>query len=404
MKKIVLLISILFLFIYCGPKQAEVDKIIEDGVEVVLNHLEPYEVRGEPSKLILEEKLRIDTENDEIAETGLTDIAEFNIDSEGNIYFLNSQNPENYCFKFDNEGEFVIAFGKRGQGPSEHMSAQGLRENEQGQIEIFDNTNEMQKGNRRLFFYEKSGKFIKEIKLPQEVLRATLLRNGNVLAIKSHFNMELGREIRPIVLYNEDYEEIKILHPGLSLGHLQLAKTLNPLESYSDFNTFRVSEYLIYVGNYGGDEYEFLVYDTVGKLIRKIRKEYAKVEVPNHIEEETISFAKKSGYPKDIIDKVEYPKFYSPFQFFFLDEKGRLYVRTHERGKNPSSFIYDIFNPDGYFIARIELDNYGRSPYSYIPELLLLPLSVISKNNHIYCLREKESRYKELVVYRTRWE
>ena len=41
MKKFVLLIIILFLSFYCGPKQDEVERIIEDGVEVVLNHIEP---------------------------------------------------------------------------------------------------------------------------------------------------------------------------------------------------------------------------------------------------------------------------------------------------------------------------------------------------------------------------
>ncbi len=168
-----------------------------------------------------------------------------------------------------------------------------------------------------------------------------------------------------------------------------------------DFNTFRVSKNLIYIGNYGRDEYEFLVYDIEGKMIRKIRKEYTTVKVPNQIKEELLSMAEELNL-NDVIKKVKFPEFYPPFQFFFLDDMGRLYVMTHERGKNPSSFIYDIFNSDGYYIARIELDNYGVSPYS--ANELPLPLSVESKNNRIYILREKESGYKELVVYRMRWE
>ncbi len=47
MKKIVLFVSILSFLIHCGPKQDVVEKIIEDGIEVVINHLEPYKIKGE---------------------------------------------------------------------------------------------------------------------------------------------------------------------------------------------------------------------------------------------------------------------------------------------------------------------------------------------------------------------
>ena len=77
-------------FISCGPKQDKVEKIMEDGIKVVINHLEPYKVKGKPNNLFLEEEFRIDSEKDEIAETGLTDISNrgFGVDSEGSIYFI----------------------------------------------------------------------------------------------------------------------------------------------------------------------------------------------------------------------------------------------------------------------------------------------------------------------------
>lgn len=68
MKKLVCLICVLGFLVYCGPKQADVDTIIEDGIEVVLNHLEPYRLSQGPSSLRLEEVLSIDTERDEIAD------------------------------------------------------------------------------------------------------------------------------------------------------------------------------------------------------------------------------------------------------------------------------------------------------------------------------------------------
>jgi len=68
MKKLIYLILVLTLFLFCGTKQEKVEKIMEDGVEVVLNHLEPYKIKGEPFTLHIEEEFTIDTEKDEIAE------------------------------------------------------------------------------------------------------------------------------------------------------------------------------------------------------------------------------------------------------------------------------------------------------------------------------------------------
>jgi len=163
----------------------------------------------------------------------------------------------------------------------------------------------------------------------------------------------------------------------------------------------RISNGLIYVSNYGNG-YEFLIYDTEGNLLRKIRKEYHKVKVSNQLKEDFLNWGKSFASFELWKGKVCFPRFHPPFQFFFLDEKSRLYVMTYERGKGPNAFMYDIFNPDGLFIGRIELENYGSSPFSItgIP----VPLSTVAKNNRIYCLREKESGYKELVVYKMKWE
>jgi hypothetical protein len=81
MKKTILLISILSLFLYCGPKQEEVERIMEDGVEVVINHLEPYEITGEPTTFTLEEEFTIDFEKDFFAKAGIIDISGADIDS-----------------------------------------------------------------------------------------------------------------------------------------------------------------------------------------------------------------------------------------------------------------------------------------------------------------------------------
>jgi hypothetical protein len=90
----VLILSALVGLLQCGRKGPQIEKTTEDGVEVVINHLEPYSLPGVPSALQLEEVLSIDTEKDDIVKTGLTSIESFCLDQEGNIYFMMRQSPE----------------------------------------------------------------------------------------------------------------------------------------------------------------------------------------------------------------------------------------------------------------------------------------------------------------------
>jgi len=95
MKKLILLILFLSFFFYCGPRQEKVEKIMEDGVEVVFNHLEPYKIKGEPSQLSLEEEFIMDFERNDLAGLRIEGTAGFDVDSEGNIYCICTDRDEN---------------------------------------------------------------------------------------------------------------------------------------------------------------------------------------------------------------------------------------------------------------------------------------------------------------------
>ena len=396
MKKIILLMVILSLFFFCKHSKDEGERYMEDGVEVIVNHLEPYKIKKESSTLHLEEEFMIDFEREDLTEIGIKEVVGFDVDSDSNIYFRLSSSSANYIYKFDDKGKFLFSFGRRGQGPGELESPRYLRVNELDQIIVSDF------GRKRLFLFEKNGDLIKDISLASNHRIATLLGNGKILVMKGSFNREEGRADFPIILCNDDLEEMKILHPGRYMPNFSFAKKVNCLRLYLDYNVWKISRALIYVGNYG-QGYEFLIYDTEGNLSRKIRKEYLKVKVPDQVKDKIVNWLSGNFDPYEKVkNKMYFPEFYPPFQFFFLDEKGRLYVMTYERGDNPNGFIYDIFNPDGLFIGRIELDNYGNLATS--PIINPLPLDVVAINNRLYCLREKESGFKELVVYQMRWE
>jgi hypothetical protein len=60
--------------------------------------------------------------------------------------------------------------------------------------------------------------------------------------------------------------------------------------------------------------------------------------------------------------------------------------------------MYDIFNPDGIFIGRTSLENYGQYGISESP------LFATIKKDRLYFIREKETGFKELVIYKMKWE
>jgi hypothetical protein len=84
-----------------------------------------------------------------------------------------------------------------------------------------------------------------------------------------------------------------------------------------------------------------------------------------------------------------------PFDSFFSDDEGRLFVKTFEKGINPGENLYDIFNPEGIFIGKKSLKIHFREGIAIYAE---------AKKNLLYCLQEKENGYRELVVYNVKWE
>ena len=97
---IIYLFLVIFLFFCCGPKLDKVERIIEDGVEVVINHVEPYVIDDESKVLKAERKVLLDFESEEISKLGISDIRGFDIDSEGNI-FVSVFRGEDCIYKFD---------------------------------------------------------------------------------------------------------------------------------------------------------------------------------------------------------------------------------------------------------------------------------------------------------------
>ena len=382
MKKLIYLCLALFLLLHCGSQQEKIEKYTEDGVEVIVNHLEPYKIKGEPSTLQLDEEFTIDTENEDIVKTGLTNINYFNVDSEGSIYCLNEKCLENFILKFDRYGNFLKAFGRKGQGPGELQMPILPLITSQDEIVIMD------QGRSSLFFFTKDGAFIKSIPRDSYTMAMYPLENGNYLMVKVIYDPEGDYIMQyPFSLFSSEFEEIKELDrlkfPNYRKGRKQKATPPGFLWSVTKRNVY-----------FGNEErgYEISAYDLEGNMVRKIKKEYSKVRIPEeYIKEHS------EGRSELWKQRTYFPEYFPPFQCAFTDDRERLFVITNEKGNNPGEYMCDIFNSAGIFIARASLTG-----VIDIPAQIFLP--PIAKKDLLYCIREKKSGYQELAVYRMKWE
>jgi hypothetical protein len=383
---ICLFLSIAVICASCSPTQEKIERYTEDGVEVVINHLEPYKIEGESISFEINKDYRIDLEPEEIAELGISDVESLEVDSDGNIYFLVRKASENSIYKFDSYGKYANSFGKRGQGPGEITNPTFFCIDKNDEVIVTDFAK------KKFFIFNQEGEFLKEIHLPSRMRAVIPLENGNYIALKQSMDLE-GFEPSLqsfLCLYDSELKEIKELDRQRPSDYM----TADKMDGIPQMFHWEVSNGKIYTGN-GKRGYEILVYDLQGTLVKKIRKNYKSVKVPEEYKQSILSkYPENDPWRKKIFFSGDMP----PYIEFFIDEVGRIFVMTYEKDESSGDYMYDIFNREGIFIGRkglnILLKGEGWGVFNYI----------VAKQNRLYHLRTKENGYKELVVYRIKWE
>ncbi|MBE3124692.1 MAG: 6-bladed beta-propeller [Acidobacteria bacterium] len=373
------LLGISFL-VSCGGKQPQIDKVIEDGVEVVLNHINPYIVSEKPMSFRLEEELRIDLATEEFVNLGISFPDQVHVDSAGNIYIFDRQRKSEYfIFKFDKSGRFVRSMGRFGQGPGEIQGVTSIGINSRD--EIWTNSS----GTRKIVVYNREGNLIRESRYAPVWWATTLLENGGYIVlgnIKETSPAGTGFHLR---LFDAGFHEVKLLD-FYDMSRLRSGgRTTGLIVSLH----WKVHKDRIFIGN---DQrgYEILVYDLGGRLLRKIRKEYVPVQYPENFRKDTEIMAKRRP-------EIYAPDYTPPFNSFFIDDNGYLFVMTYEKGAEPDEYLHDIFNEESIFVGRVSLGLSGSMGRA------LNHMHAVAEGDRYYRMRFKEDDYPELIVYRMVW-
>jgi hypothetical protein len=342
MKKIssVWLIGLSILLIF-GLAEGQKIKTV-DGVRTVSNGKKPYRVEGQPSKIALTEELTVGGGTD--PDKSFSQVGTFVVDNEGTIFALDSK--EQKIKVFDRMGKYVRTIGKPGQGPGElGTMASGIQLTADNTLLVED------AANRRLAQFKRTGEFIKNISTVGRLALVNLLLDS-----KGNF---LGRELGTVEGNAKVFFEIKKFDPDLK-PLFTLDKTefsfpvpgsgtkINFLDLASAYQ-FDPSGNIYYGRN---ANYDIKIYNPEGKHIRTIQKEYDSVKVTQKDIDEMLERIPNVAGGVNIKDIFAFPDVFPPFQYFILDDQGRIFVRTYTKGKAKGEYVIDVFDPEGRFIAQ----------------------------------------------------
>ena len=368
-----------------GPR---IDKVIENGVEVVLNHRQPYAIAGEPTDFKLEQETVIDFGSPEIGELGIADATDFVVDAKGFIYFMLTHKNGDTVFKFGPEGKFLLSWARNGQGPGELQFISAACATTAGHLIVSDHASQ------KIIWFTEEGRLLKEVRYPADGRYYIIYP----LAVDRFVGKAEGWLADPNAesLPNADSLDYTfyLLDGDLNeLKKLDVYKYPNPLKkgrrgiNQNYFFTAKPSADSLFIGNEDRG-YEILKLDLNGNLLKKIRKEYTPVKVPDDYLKKRKERYAKTGTP------AYFPDYFLPICDFFPDEIGRLFVMTFEHGPNSGEYWYDIFDPDGVFIKRKPL---------HILSWGDIAASAQATRNRLYCFQEREDGYRVFMIYRLLW-
>jgi len=360
---IALFLSFFMMFVSCKKQKAEWKGTIEkeNGVIVVKNPKEP--IYGEDVFNLKEELSIGEAEGRE--KYMFSRLSRIVVDKEERIYVLDSK--EAHIKVFDKNGDYVKTVGKKGQGPGEMSLPFSICITSQNEIMVQDLNNHC------IMFFSLDGSFIKSLSTAKIIiLGASIDSKGNIIGIVSI----RGPEKQVIELKKFDSN----LNYLFSFGSTFLPSRSPTFNPFKPELCWTVSKEDNVICGYP-DAYEFEVFDSKGKVIRKVVKDYKPVKITQEEIEE-----RKKSLPG--LMKLDIPQYHSAYQYLTVDEEGRIFVQTYDKTEDREKNYYDVFDSEGKYIARISL--------KYRP--------IVWKNQKLYSIEEDEEGFQVVKRYKVTWK
>jgi hypothetical protein len=329
MKRIIFLMIVLIIFMACNNEKLTYTVENRDGIEVIKNDNTPLD----PDYKI-DMRLSADLNFNEISQQDTANAVQLNnmeLDQYGNMYVLDARKSK--IHKFDKDGNRLVTFGERGQGPGEFIGAGFfvvwhdtvyVPFNQQFKILKFDTDGNFITDKR----YENPRDFprnfvtgISMIPLPEEG-EAVFRRNLNL------FNDQFNK----LRTFLED--KVDFRNPVFDLNYVP-----NPCIAVS-------SDSLVYLPRYSPNDYIIDVYDFYGNKKQVIKKKYRRIAfTKNELDRFQVFLDRNNITAKG--------KFKNSIGLISMDKYDRLWVSAAQP-ESEKRKLYDIFEK-GIYMNTVEV-------------------------------------------------
>lgn len=290
----------------------------------------------------------------------IANIGHMATDESENLYLLDRKRVKVY--RFDRDGTFISAFGKKGEGPGEIRNPRGMDLREEDLI-IFDSG--------KVHYYTTSGKFIQSFIIPREIRPRLMLDRFTLLSLP-YINWRDPRGIGQILLYDLKTRQQRVLMEFATYKKGVVRKSTSEgshsfsLSHYAltPLMILTVHEEKIYYGM--NNSYQITVADLNMKELLRFGIDRKKTTVPAAFKDEVVEGV---DFPDSIKKEIKrgFPSHFTYFSRIIIDKNDRIYtVLTDPLQENRVKL--DIFSPDGQYIysAEIEVDEDSSIQRSYL--------------------------------------
>jgi len=298
------------------------------GPTVVLNGKRPaIEAKAD---LLLKEELTIGKEADA---RGILfeDPACLTVGDDGRIYIADRK--AGHIKVFDPGGTFLHCIARSGQGPGEIGYIRDISFTPDQKIMVNDTRS------KRLHFFDPEGDF-----------KRALPASGTIGFENPSQDMK-GRifAVQTSILKDKSFSELTEFTP-----EMKKVRTIFSIQTdqYPNFNPVgpRVRYHLEADGGLAWgvtSRYEIHLLDASGRPVKTIRKEYNPLPVTKEYRDRVLKETRLDGKYVKFSDDLP------AFMDFQRDDDGRLYVRLYETAPDESGHVFDVFDSEGRYAARI---------------------------------------------------
>jgi hypothetical protein len=357
----------------CKKQATEWKGTIEkkDGTTFVNNP--KYPIYDDPV-LVLKEDLVIRGSED-IEEQMFQSINILDVDEQGQFYILDEQAGN--IKVFDQNGEFVRAIGRKGQGPGEFGLPISLFISPQDQIIVND------MGQRKIHYFDKEGNYLKEFSIADKFLffGPMVTSKGDLIVMYTipqekpvTVLQKLNPKLDPVFTFTSIFLDTP---PTINIF---VARSLTSLRW-----TMTYDEKIIWA-DIKNPEYSLHFHAPDGNWVRTITREYDPIAITTEDQKKLIDTTFGNN-PTEQWD-IQFPDHYPPFSGFSFDDLGHLFVRRYEKVSSDDGYLYDIFDSEGKYIAQMR---FKMNP-------------MIWKKGVMYTIEEDAEGFKIVKRYKVQWK